>query len=165
MSRVKGQFFTNDFDLKRMDRDIRQEQENHGTTVDWYFYQGAVVDDTYDEGGRRWRGPVSMPVVSAVPAQGANLPSDSGMFITDTIDLRMGYRQITGRGIGPDISTDFETHYADRFVFRNHVYSVTAIRIDGHFDPEARDVMVRVTGGQLRADELVNDVDFTAFAA
>lgn len=165
MSRVKGKFFNNDFDLKRMDRDIRQEQEGHGTTVDWYFYLGAVVDPTYDEGGRRWRGPVPMPVVSAVPAQGANVPSDSGRFVTDTIELRMSYRQITGRGIGPDISSDFENHYADRFVFRGHVYSVTAIRIDGHFDPQARDVMVRIDAGQLRPDELVNDVDFAEYAA
>jgi hypothetical protein len=165
MSRVKGKFFTNDFELKRMNRDIRQEQEGHGTTVDWWFYLGAISDETYDEGGRRWRGPVPMPVVSVVVDQGPNVPSDSGRFVTDAVTLRMGYRQITGRGIGPDISSDFEAHYGDRFVFRDHVYSVESIHIDGHFDPLARDVMVQVEGGQLRPDELVNDVDFTEYAA
>jgi hypothetical protein len=166
MGRVKGRFFNNDFDLNRINRDIAQEQAGHGTSVAWYFYQGAALDDTYDEGGRRWTGPKNVPVVSAVPAQGANRPSDTGQYITDHITLRMSYRQIAGdTGFTMDLSTNFEQHYADRFVFRGHVYSVQEIRMDGHFDPAARDVMVRVEGGQLRPDELVNDIDFQEYAA
>ncbi len=165
MGRVTGKFFTDRYELDRSFRDIRQEQEDHGTIVEWYFYLGAEPDDTYDEGGRRWRGPVTVPVVSAVPVQGANVSNDSGLFVTDAITLRMSYRQITSVGIGPDISTDFESHYADRFVYRKHVYGIEAIRIDGHFDPDSHDVMVRVEAGQLRPDELFDDVEFTAFSA
>lgn len=165
MGRVKGKFFTNQYELKRMFRDIRQEQEDHGTSVQWYFYLGSVVDSTYDEGGRRWRGPKTMPVVSAVPVQGANVPSDSGRFVTDSIALRMSWRQITDQGIGPNISEDFESHYGDRFIYRGHVYSIEEIRVDGHFDPDSHDVMVSIRGGQLRPDELVNDVDFLNYAS
>lgn len=166
MGRVQGRFFNNSFDLKRMDRDIHQEQAGHGTTVLWYFYLGAVSDETYDEGGRRWKVPPKvMPVVSAVPTQGANVPSDSGRYITDSIELRMSYRQISDEGIGPNLSVDFEPHYSDRFIYRGHVYSIREIHSDGHFDALNRDVMVRIVGGQLRPDELVNDVDFLDYAS
>lgn len=165
MGRVKGRFFNNDFDLNRINRDIAQEQAGHGTSVGWYFYQGAALDDTYDEGGRRWTGPKNVSVVSAVIQQGPNRPSDTGRYITDRAVLRMSYKQIADENFGMDFSTNFEPHYNDRFVFRGHVYSVQEIKSDGHFDAQARDVMVQVTGGQLRPDELVNDIDFTAYAA
>jgi hypothetical protein len=131
MGRVKGRFFTNDFELSRLDRDIRQEQEYHGTTVDWYFYLGSQVDDVYDEGPADWKGPVKMPVVSAVPVQGANVTGDSGLYVTDRITLRLSLDQVVTRGLGRGLSSNFEQHYRDRFVYRNHVYSIEDIRIDG----------------------------------
>lgn len=164
MGRVHGKYFTNKYERKRMFRDIRQEQEYHGTSVEWYVYQGAQLDDAYDEGQRRWTGPVSVPVVSAVPVQGANVSNDAGRFVTDRIVLRISYKQLADAHVGPEISNDFEDWYADRFVYRDHVYGIEALRVDGHFDPDSLDMMVSVTAGQLRPDELYDDIDFTAFA-
>lgn len=163
MGKVSGRFFTNEYERKRMFRDIRQEQEDHGTHVDWWFYLGAQLDDAYDEGQRRWQGPIAMPVVSAAPAQGANVSNDAGLYVTDRITLRLSWKQLTDKAPGPDISVNFEDRYNDRFVYRAHVYSIEAITIHGHFDPDSLDMMVQVTGGQLRPDELFDDLEFTAY--
>lgn len=157
-----------------MDRDIELHQRTFGTTVDWYFYDPvhSTFDDVYDEGqdlagtgGRRWRGPVTLPVLSANRTEGTKVTTDDGMYVLDTIDLRMGYEQARRVGLVPEISQNQETHYSDRFIYDNLVWGIRDIQIRGQFEPSGRDMMVRVLGVRLRPDELVNDVDFVEYSA
>lgn len=164
MGRRRGRFFTTRFERDRQDRLIRQQQDKFGTAVTWFFLAGATVDSVFDEpdvmGGRTFtQAARSIPVLSAVPLEGPNVPGDAGRYVTNRVVLRMSLRQVLAAGM-PDLSRDFEERYGDRFVLRGLVYDVTAIATEGNFDATNEDVVVRVEGRQLRADELTSDPDF-----
>lgn len=170
----RGRFFTPKWDLRRMDRDIALHQRAFGTTVDWYFFEPAqsTWDEIYGEGqdtavtgGRRWRGPIKIPVLSANRREGPKVTSEDGMYILDTIDLRMSYEQARRVGLTPEISQNQEQHYNDRFVYDNLVWGIRDISITGQFEASGRDIMVRILGVRLRPDELVNDPDFAEWSA
>lgn len=168
MGRVRGRFYTNRFERQRMNRDIRQYQEGHGTYVLWYFFAGITEDSIYDEpsvmGGRSFTLAASpMPVLSAVPLEGANAPGDAGRYVTNRVALRMSLRQVMSAGM-PDLSRNYEAHYGDRFVYRGLVYDVTAIVSEGNIDATDTDIVLRVEGTQLRADELTSDPAFSTYA-
>ncbi len=185
MVQIRSRFFPPRFDARRMDRDIAQHQQAFGTIVDWYFYDPdtSVYDDVYDEGqdtgggyangygtgyaggGRRWRGPIRIPVLSANRREGFKVLSDDGQYSLDTIDLRLSYEQTRRVGLQPEISHNHEQHLRDRFVYDNRVFGVRDISVTGQFEPSGHDVVARVLGVQLRPDELVNDPDFVRWAA
>lgn len=169
----RGRFFSPKYDLKRMDRDIELHQRTFGTVVQWYFYdpEASVYDDVYDEGqaapggGRRWKGPTPVPVLSANRREGQKVITDDGMYVVDTIDLRLSYEQSRKVGLIPEMSQNQEQHYSDRFVYDNLVWGIRDISITGQFEPSGRDIMVRILGVRLRPDELVNDPDFAKWSA
>jgi hypothetical protein len=155
-----------------MDRDIEKHQQAFGTVVQWYFYdpENSQYDDVYDEGsdsgnGRRWKGPITVPVLSANRREGSNITSDDGMYVVDTIDLRLSYEQARRVGLVPEISRNHEMHYDDRFIYDDRVWGIRDISVTGQFEASGHDIMARVLGGQLRPDELVNDIDFARWSA
>lgn len=155
-----------------MDRDIEQHQRAFGQVLDWYFYDPdtSTFDDVYDEGqdkgggGRRWKGPVPIPVVSANRREGQKSLSDDGRYVVDTIDIRMSYEQARRAGLSPEIALNTEHHINDRFVYDNRVWGIRDISVSGQFELSGHDTMVRILGVQLRPDELVNDQDFRRWA-
>lgn len=162
-----GRFFPTKYEAKRQDRDIVAHQRSFGTSVLWYFFdQGAsAYDDIYGEGqdfggGRRWFGPVTMPVLSANRLEGVKIVNDDGLYSLDTINLRVSYEQVRKSGLVQDIAHFHETHLNDRFIYDNRVWGIQEIRVTGQFDPSGHDVVAMVAGSQIRADELVNDLDF-----
>lgn len=169
----RGRYFPPKFETRRMDRDIEKHQQAFGTVVGWYIYDPDTsrYDDVYDEGqdsgdgGRRWKGPLNIPVVSANRREGMRITTDDGMYILDTIDLRLSYEQSRRVGLVPEISHNHERHYKDRFIYDNLVWGIRDISVTGQFEASGHDTMVRVQGVQLRADELVNDPDFRAWSA
>jgi len=169
VGRTRGRFFTTRFERDRMARGIQQFQGGFGTTVDWWFYASAEMDSIFDEpsvlGGRTFTpNPQPVPVLSAIPLEGANTPSDAGRYVTNRVLLRVSLRQAMASGM-PDLSRDFEAHYGDRFVLRGLVYDVTAIVSEGNLDATNEDVVLRVEGRQLRADELGSDEQFAGYVS
>lgn len=174
MSNIRGRYFTPKFDSRRIDRDIEQHQRAFGTFVEWYFFDpvNSTFDDIYDEGastsgsgGRRWTGPIPMPVVSANRREGLKSTSDDGQYVLDTIDLRISYEQARRAGLLPEMSHNNELHIRDRFVYDGIVWGVRDISVTGQFEPSGHDTMMRILGVMLRQDELVNDPDFVKYAA
>lgn len=163
----RGRFFSPKWEARRIDRDIELHQRAFGTTIDWYFYDPAesVYDAVYDEGqdlgeGRRWNGPTPIPVLSANRREGPNITSEDGMYVVDTIDVRMSYEQARRVGLVPEMSRNHEQHYSDRFVYDNIVWGIRDISVTGQFEASGHDIIVRILGVQKRPDELVNDIDF-----
>lgn len=168
MGRTRGRFFTTRFERDRQQQSIGELQGKVGTTVQWWLLTGAVLDSVFDEpdvmGGRTFTQlsrPV--PVLSAVPLEGANTPTDAGRYVTNRVMLRVSLRQAEAAGV-PDLSVDYEARYGDRFVLRGLVYDITAIASEGNFDATNEDVVLRIEGRQLRPDELSTDPDFASYA-
>lgn len=162
-----GRFFPSRYEARRQDRDIAIHQRSFGTAVLWYFFDpgASAFDDIYSEGqdyggGRRWFGPHTIPVVSANRREGMKVVTDDGLYSLDTIDLRLSYEQARKSGLLPEVSRNHEVHLNDRFIYDDRVWGIRDISTTGQFDPSGHDVMVRVQGVQLHADELVNDLDF-----
>lgn len=169
--RPAGRFFSTRYELERQDRDISIYQDVYGTEVQWWFYDrtNSETDDVYDEGaffgGRRWDGPHRVPVLSAMHLQGPDSTDDGGQYNVDHIQLRVSYNQLQRIGFGPLPDQDTTTHYSDRFVYDNKVFTVDSISVRGQFEQTGRDVIVAITATQLRPDDLVNDVDFARYSA
>ena len=170
----RGRFFPPKYETRRIDRDVELHQRAFGTTVQWYFFdvEDTVIDDLYDEGadtavtgGRRWKGPITVPVLSAVRQEGIKVASDDGMYTLDTIDLRLSHEQARRVGLLPNMDQNTELHLRDRIVYDNRVFGLRNIQVTGQFEGSGHDVMVRILGVQLRPDELVNDPDFKKWSA
>lgn len=172
MARYQGRYFTDLYERHRINRDIRQEQEDHGMIVLWYFYapQDTVPNDVYDEGdarlgGRRWKmPPLRVPVLSADRVEGARQPTDFGFYTVDTIRIRVSFQQATDAGLLPELSLNTDLHLQDRVVYDRRVFELEDLNVTGQFDSSGQDVMVLVSGTRVRPDELVNDPDFKEFA-
>lgn len=174
MAQITSRYFSPKFDRLRIDRDIEQHQRAFGTFVRWYFFDpiNSTFDDVYDEGqdlpgtgGRRWRGPVDIPVISANRREGQKTLSDDGQYVLDTIDLRMSYEQARRAGLLPEISRNNELHIRDRFIYDGIVWGIRDISVTGQFEPSGHETMVRILGVMLRPDELINDPDFALYSA
>lgn len=173
-TRPQGRFFRTRDEYTRLDEGLQTHQEQVGTRVLWYFLEHAghgpdatVVDDIYDEGlvtsGKAFHGPFSIPVLSAVVAQGQEEPDDTGFAVTDRMVLRLSYEQARRAGLDLDLTANREERLHDRFVYRRRVFDVEAIQTSGHFDPTDRDVTISVTGRQLRSDELYDSSQFQEY--
>ncbi len=170
----RGRFFPPKYDMRRQDRDIELHQRAFGMVVQWYFFnvEDSVIDDLYDEGadtpvtgGRRWRGPLPVPVLSAVRQEGFKSTSDDGMYTLDTIDIRLSHEQARRVGLLPNMDQNTELHLRDRVVYDNRVFGLRNIQVTGQAESSGHDVMVRILGVQVRPDELVNDPDFKDWSA
>lgn len=145
-----------------------------GTEVLWFFFQPVgpgsptVLDDVYDEGavasGKTYDGPLRIPVLSAVPAQGAENPDDQGFATYDRIVLRMSYEQVRRAGLSQNLIQDRESRLLDRFVYRSRVFDVTALQTSGHFEQTGADTVLQVSGVQLRPDELLDSPTFARYS-
>jgi hypothetical protein len=173
MAQIRSRFFSPKYDSRRIDRDIEQHQRAFGTYIEWYFFDpvNSTFDDVYGEGqdlagtGRRWRGPVPIPVLSANRREGQKSTTDDGQYVLDTIDVRMSYEQARRAGLLPEMSHNNELHVRDRFVYDNIVWGIRDISVTGQFEPSGHDTMMRVLGVMLRPDEMVNDPDFSRYSA
>jgi len=168
--RSRGRFFPTRYETKRMDVDIQAYQEQMGTTVLWWFFDfdDTQFNETYDEGdrinGKRFKGPIRLPVLSAVRIPAERRPSDEGMYGIDTIDVRMSYEQARRAGLGPELDLNTTPHLNDRVGYEGRVFEIRDILVTGQYDPTQTYMIIRVNGRQLRPDEMVFDPDFAAYS-
>lgn len=172
LARYQGRHFTDLYERHRIDRDVRQEQEDHGTVVLWFYYAPdlTIENDVYDEGdsvlgGRRWKlPPLRVPVLSANRVEGSRQETDYGFYTVDTIQIRISMQQSLDAGLMPELSLNTDLHLQDRVVYDKRVFGLSDLAITGQFDAAGHDIMVRASGTRVRPDELVNDPDFKEFA-
>lgn len=157
-----------------------------GSHVDWWFFDqdNTVVDEIYDvgssssAGGRRWIGPITIPVVNADLDQGVTVQNDRGFYNTDvlTITINMdviysGKNRTMGDVKGansmtiPQLSkmeTQPDNYLFDRIVFRNEVFTPIQIMPRGIVVNEYTLMSVRCY--QVNPEELANDPQFQSYA-
>ena len=151
-----------------------------GNKVEWWFYDSAhtVVDPIYDvgandSGGRRWVGPVVVPVVNSTITQGVTVQSDRGFYNTDVlsltinIDLIEDHRNLYGKSAAtyPNLTkmeVNPDKYLRDRVVFRDEVWVITRILPMGLITDKY--TMMHVDCNQVNPEELVNDSQFAHYA-
>lgn len=169
-NRPRGRFFGVKDERRRIDAGMEDYQQVYGTEVLWFFLDVATtqVDDIYDEGfvggGRSYIGPLRIPVLSAVPAQGEEEAAEGGYASYDHMTLVMSYEQVRRAGLDRNLVQDRELRQLDRFVFRNRVFDVDAVQTSGHFEQASADTVLRVEATQLRPDELVDSAAFARWS-
>jgi hypothetical protein len=157
-----------------------------GSQLEWWFFdhENTVVDGIYDVGydgaggGRKWSGPIIIPVVTANLDQGVTVQNDRGFYNTDvlTITINMDIidsgRNKTKMGIVgsnaatiPQLSkiqTNPDHYLTDRVVFRNEVFTPIQIFPEGIITDQYTLITIRCA--QVNSEELVNDSQFQVYA-
>lgn len=178
--RPRGRFFSTRDEMQRMDRAMEIQQQVFGDEVEWYFHlprveegwvDGSVSDDIYDEGlvtsgdgGKRYDGPLRIPVLGINVAQGQEVNDDQGFATYDHVKFTASYEQLRRAGLDRDLIGNREEHLHDRFVWRDRVFDVESIQTSGHFEHSGRDMTVLVTANQVRSDELYDSPIFAKYA-
>lgn len=150
-----------------------------GNVIDWWFYDPVTseVDPIYDvganEGGRRWVGPIKVPVINTTISQGVTIQSDRGFYNTDVlsitinIDLIEDHRNTFGKSADtyPNLTMmedNPDKYLRDRIVFRNEVWTPTRIMPLGLVTDKF--TVLHVECNQVNAEELINDPQFEHYA-
>ena len=158
-----------------------------GSHVEWWFFDkdNTVIDEIYDvgssssDGGRRWIGPVRVPVVNADMDQGATVQNDRGFYNTDVLTVTINMDIITSgknrtmtdiQGANSStipqlskIETQPDSYLLDRIVFRNEVFAPVQIFPRGIITDQYTLMTIRCY--QVNPEELVNDPQFETYAS
>ncbi len=140
-----------------------------GQVVPWYVLDRAasVEDPTYDVGGnlavggRRWKPPLYLPVLSVIRTQGSYDASIEGFYVTDFVHVSVSVRQAENAGLR-DLEDRPDGHLVDRFVWDGTVFTPTRIQERGLV--QRRFTVIGIDAAQVNPDELVNDPDFRQYA-
>ena len=154
-------------------------QKTVGTSVAWWLFDSAntVVDPVYDtgavSGGRVWKNPLTIPVVSAQLEQGVTVQSDRGFYNTDRLTLivnvdvienSLNFYGANANNVpelaNVELNPDF--YLRDRIIFRNEVFTPTRVLPEGIIGSNY--TLLRVICEQVNAEELVNDPQFQHYA-
>lgn len=136
---------------------------------DWIAYYRldearSAIDDVYDEPtgtGLVFHKPVRVEVLHNTDVRGSNEYGDKGFYTNRDLDVRVMYDKFQQAGMSKaDIDT--ERYLKDRVVYDRKVFRVTMIAVEGQM--QQRDVIVSITGTQLKPDELVMDSVFSDWA-
>lgn len=160
--------FPLDEELREMYRGIKADLQGPvGQFVDWYVWDlaSSTADTLYDvsssvSGGRMWKPPVRIPVVGATIAQGEYAGSQHGFYTTDNMRFTFNAEEIY-RAI-PDLTTQADVHYKDRFIYRAELFTVTRLWPKGHI--QGMFATVTVEANQVKPDEAINDPQFVYIA-
>jgi hypothetical protein len=166
----------------RFDADFESDDISAGITADrtnpvgaiaqwWSFNTSFVTDPIYDVEpigvGRVWTGPKYVPVTATSIGQGASVLNERGFYNVDTLHLTFNIDDAFV--VAPELfddkglvksSIDLVDKY--RIVFKNEVYRPNKAQPAGLV--ANRHTMLVIDCTQLAPDELVNDVQFLAYA-
>jgi hypothetical protein len=165
----KGRFDTR-YELDSVYESMREDLQQYiGQYVPWYRFDraGSTVDPIYDvgassgTGGRKFFPPFLLPVISAGLAEGVEVNVGQGEYTTDVCHLVVSYDQAEKAGLR-NMAINWRLFMGDRFIWNNTVFQVRSIQVRGPVGP--RYEVLGIDGWQVNAEELINDVDFLAFA-
>jgi hypothetical protein len=141
-------------------------EQPFGQDVDWWVYDVAhqQIDTVYDVGvpevgGRVWKGPYRLPVISAHQMQGRTPQQNhEGFFNADR--LKLVIRVDTARQVGIKHIADHPDRLLhDRVVWRGQVWQPESAQPRGIVGHD-RYLIVGIDATQIRPDELLNDPSF-----
>jgi len=150
-----------------------------GNVIDWWFYDpvSSEIDPIYDvgnnEGGRRWVGPIKVPVINTSVTQGMTIQGERGFYNTDilaitiNIDMIEDHRNTFGKSAAtyPNLTMmedNPDAYLRDRIVFRNQVWTPNRIMPLGLVTDKF--TVLHIDCAQVNAEELVNDPQFQHYA-
>ena len=150
-----------------------------GYEIEWWFYDPdtSLVDPIYDvgdnaTGGRRWKGPHTIPTVNAVIFQGVTVQGERGFYNTDVLRITLNMDIIDGPTIpeseAPTIKElrylpmNPDAYLRDRIVFRNQVFTPKQISGKGIITDDY--TLFTVDCNQVNPEEMVNDPQFQEYA-
>lgn len=160
--RFDAEFETNDI-LRGINEDL---QKPVGTNADWWVFDPAntVMDPVYDvgdiDGGRRWLGPYSIPVIRAVITQGAIQQNQRGYYGVDMLHLTLHAEDI--ERIHSDVVANPDLQARGRIVWKNQVYRPIKVQQRGIISE--RYTLVVVDCIQVMPEEMYNDPQFQEYA-
>jgi len=172
-SYTPGGRFDADFESDAISDGITADRTNPvGVLAQWWTFNSSYVNDPiYDVEpigvGRVWDGPKMVPVVAVSIGEGASVLNERGFYNVDTLHLTFNIDDAFA--VAPEIfddrglvksSIDLVDKY--RIVFKNEVYRPNKTQPAGLV--ANRHTMIVMDCTQLAPDELVNDVQFLAYA-
>lgn len=129
-----------------------------------YDYKASLRHSVYDEAvstGRRFSGPVELPVLDVVHTMGEVEQVDEGFYTVDTLRVSSGFRQISRTGLThADLLNG--AYLRDRIAYDGRLFRVLEMRVLGQI--QRADVSVEVKATQLKPDEIVMDPQFRQYA-
>lgn len=158
--------FNPDQETDRIFQAMRGWQAVDGDWVSYYHFNEALssIDDVYDEpfgDGLVWFPPVRVQALHVEHVEGSNENGDRGFYFNDDLDIIVPFDLFTQAGMTlADINTG--SYLKDRVVYDRKVFRITQISIRGQM--QERDIIVGISGTQLKPDELVWDQQFADWA-
>lgn len=163
--KTQGRFDVN-YETTDIMRVLRGRQAVVGERVEYYRFSHADTsgDDLYDEGtgqGKVFTGPFLIPALHVIHDQGPSQDTPQGLYTVDNLHLTASFDALRRMGF-TDQDIDHQRYLVDRIVYDTSVFRVTAINVLGQI--QNRDLIVGMECVQLKADELVNDVQFRHYS-
>jgi hypothetical protein len=164
-----GGRFDTDFETKDIHAAISSDLQNPvGTHALWYVWDAnnSGVDPIYDVGksdgtGRRWRDPVTVPIIRAVVSQGSAMVIGRGFYNADRMHLTIDHDVLMS--LIPDILDDPDPLNRDRIVWKSEVYRPYNVQQQGIIAEKY--TLLTFDCQQVMPEELVNDAQFQAYAS
>jgi len=175
---TRSVYFGPKFEQESVDKNLALRQQEIGFNLPWWFYdeKNSTIDETYDEGednedsgqttGLRWTGPILIPVLSATRTQGQRENRDGGIYVVDQVVMYLPYQQAVSAGYlpAPDRAPQ-GTHLRDRFLFDDFIWSPVSVVVRNLVGGNSRRrAIIALAAEQVKADELINQVDFAHWA-
>lgn len=141
-------------------------QSVDGDWVNYYRFDEAhsEIHPVYDEptgNGLIYLPPVRVEALHVEHVEGGNENSDRGFYYNDDLDISVPFNLFIQAGMSmADINTG--NYLKDRVVYDRKVFRIQTISIRGQM--QQRDIVVGITGTQLKPDELVMDSQFAQWA-
>jgi hypothetical protein len=158
--------FNPDQETDRIFAAMRGWQAVDGDWVNYFRFNESLsqIDDVYDEptgDGLIWFPPVRVEALHVEHAEGSNENSDRGFYYNDDLDVIVPFDLFIQAGMSKaDIDTG--NYLKDRVVYDRKVFRIIQISIRGQM--QERDIIVGISGTQLKPDELVWDQQFADWA-
>lgn len=164
----QGGRFTPHYESMSITHGINEDlQRFSGTYAEWWIFDPTTtgVDPLYDVGsadgvGRRWVGPLNLPIIRAVISQGAVPTNDRGFYGGDTLHLTINADDI--ERTYPTVLGNPDLQNRGRIVWLGEVFRPMRVQQAGIVANRFHLVTVDCT--QIMNDELVNDPQFQQYA-
>jgi hypothetical protein len=163
--------FTSDFERGSISSGITADLTNPvGTHAQWWIYNptDTAVDPIYDvgdsylngSGGKMWTGPYQIQVIRAIIKQGDTKISQQGFYNADYLHLTLNALDI--EKIAPGTMANPDSRDRDRIVWKGEVFRPYKSQQEGIISEDF--ILLTVDLVQVMPEELVNDVQFSAYA-